>query len=233
MDIWQLYKYQEIDLEISANEKKLSEASVQLKEINEGAISTETYEKNKAILNKNKAKINQSNLEILSIEDQIKIQEKRLYGGTIVNTKELKNLEKDISLLKQKHDKIEEETLMLMEDCDVLDSKLEKAEIESQEKKAQIEDKKSVLNKLCIEIENNILGLKDKLKQQKTYIDNEAFDIYSLLKPKKNGIVVAKMQGNTCGGCHVNLPDYCMEKLRGRETVKCPICGRILLAATQ
>jgi uncharacterized protein len=55
---------------------------------------------------------------------------------------------------------------------------------------------------------------------------------YERLRARLGGVAVAKLEGNRCTGCHIELASSAVQELRcapADELTECPDCGRILI----
>jgi len=226
----QLYQLQEVDLELESNEQALNQITRQL---GESAAVIETQ---------NKLASERQHLEELTHQQQsvewdidditgkLTTVEEELYSGKIRNPKELTNLQQEIDSLKVKRNKLEDQTLEIMERVELatksvaaLDRELKRLEVEwqSQQKKLSTD-----MKKLKVVISN----LKHKRELLAIEIDQQAVDIYSELK-KLRGTAVAKVEQGICHGCRISLPVTELQRARSGSLVRCSSCGRILFSA--
>lgn len=64
-------------------------------------------------------------------------------------------------------------------------------------------------------------------------ISGEVLRRYDMIRKKRAGLGVSKVEGTICSACHVSLPPQQMIKVRRGETLEqCPRCLRILYSST-
>ncbi len=54
-------------------------------------------------------------------------------------------------------------------------------------------------------------------------------DRYERLRARLGGVAVARLDGNRCGGCHLDLSTAELADVRAVELADCPQCGRMLV----
>lgn len=166
---------------------------------------TELINKEKDLLNK--AELGQKQLEdeLGMLTVKIKREEGRLYGGEVSNPKELKSLQSEVRVLKDKRDSQEDELLALIEEVEKLRdelSKLNKAEVDFNKKADNLRAK--VLS-LTVEITASIENEEQKKREITAKIDAGLLELYQKLRREKRGVAVAKISGLTCLGCHMEM----------------------------
>lgn len=74
-----------------------------------------------------------------------------------------------------------------------------------------------------------ITGIERRRDTQKTKVPPPLLTTYEDLRRRKGGTAVAKIQGNTCAGCRIGIPDALRSRaLAGVAVAQCPSCERIL-----
>lgn len=161
-------------------------------------------------------------------EEKIKSNEKKLFGGSVTDPRELSNYQSEIDSLKSINSKMEDEILELMEKQEGLEAVIEslKKELDGLEILAkrirnEIGEKKEVLK-------HNIEGLKHRREDVVSRIPEEGLKKYNIVKSKKGGIAVSVIKDEFCGACNMEIPHTDMEKMVDSDTLyKCPLCGRL------
>ncbi len=223
----QLYQLQEVDLEIEANEKALSQATGQLGE--SPAVVTSRARLSAEHQHREELRRQQQSLEweIGDLAGKLKTAEEELYSGRIRNPKELTNLQHDIDGLKAKRRQLEDKDLELMDQVEratgtiaATESELKTLEAtwrqQQQQLSAQIEQLKAILSDLGQKRQQMVVG-----------IDPQAIEIYAELR-KRKGVAVARVEQGICRGCRISLPVSELQQVRSGRLVRCGSCGRIL-----
>lgn len=193
----------------------------------------ERLENNRTVIKNNlyslnkKLKKDESELEQLTGQQQ-EIT-KRLYGGSINNSKELTQLEQKLNELKNKGELLEDSILnLLQQKDDLLENKkkivqqLELDQVRYKNSKQQLEQEESKLKEL---LRQHLVKRKSLLSK----VSPELYNWYSKLKKEKSGQAVVMVKNEVCGGCHVGLSSYMVASVRsGKQLLTCENCGRIL-----
>jgi uncharacterized protein len=165
--------------------------------------------------------------DVEEITKNISQYNKKLYGGTVKNPKELQGLQQDVAILKPKLGSKEDELLDLM-------SKEESLQEKSREIAEQIKKIEQSWNKEKIEfekqkqqIEKNIEELTGQRAALLEGIDPEALRLYERIAGKK-GCAVVRVEQGRCQGCRLALPMSDLQRARGGILVQCSSCGMIL-----
>lgn len=228
-----LFRIQEINNRRKAIQKFITEAEQNTDLINYQTLKAEYRKKLTAISQKQKStqkKQLQLDLELKSCLEKIKQEETKLYGGSVVNSRELEQIQLKVCEYSNLKTKIEESMLQLMEE----EEKFVKYRDRLVEKDQANEDKLVILEG---QIKERIFEYKLELAE----LDSEIDELTSLIpedwlkKLEKiagshNGIGIAQIKSGCCGACHVTLSESLLQKAkRGEDQILlCENCGRII-----
>lgn len=156
--------------------------------------------------------------------------ERKLYGGTVRNPKELEDFEADLTSLRTQLRKREDALLEVMLEVD----EGEKALKEAEEALAGIEDswktEQASLGETQAMLKEEVATLQAKRSRQLDGIDQVDLGLYDILRERWNGTAVAVVERGLCQGCRISLPMSVLQKARaGLGLVQCVSCERILL----
>lgn len=226
--VWQLYRIQQIDNQLSENMRKLQELNSGENILNEIENLVKELGELQQNLRKKQASLKDKDLEVQKILNQIKSFEKKLYSGDSKNPKELSAWQQEIDNLKKLQSNIEDEMLILMEEIESFENTIrEKNEMINNKK----EEHSSIQNKFHKETEKMNLEFESlKMKREKLMdtIDKDLWKKYQELQESKEGIAIAKISKGFCGGCLMNLPESTIKRVQQRNLEFCNNCGRIL-----
>jgi predicted nucleic acid-binding Zn-ribbon protein len=154
----------------------------------------------------------------------------RLYGGTIVDSRELASLEHELAHLAPQRDAREERCLDLMEQIDTLNAALttQREEVERQER--AWEQAKPRLASEARELSEQITTLRADREPLAASLDPQSLSLYTRLRASL-GHAVAPISNGVCGACRVSLPPRDIQHARGSTLAICPNCRRILYSA--
>ena len=172
--------------------------------------------------------LDKSDGELTIAEEKRDSEERRLYAGGL-NARETDALMKEVEMLKRQTAEREEQTLALMDERDaqatVVDGKqadLDAATGEAEKLEAQIKT-------AWAEIDAEVARQEEKKAEAVKPIDAELMEAYEEMRPIKDGVAIARLGEDICGGCHLRLSEA--EKLQASKTdpPRCVHCRRILI----
>ena len=163
------------------------------------------------------------------LEQRLKQQQQRLYGGSVTNPKELHALQQDIQHLLAQQTRQEESALEMIEAAEALrEVEMRKAEALQAAKKSWEEaNLADTLRRQQLEGKHQELRIKrEKLANA---LDGELIRRYESMRKPKQGRVVSKVEQNSCQWCRVILTPSELQRVRmSTELQTCSNCGRIL-----
>ena len=225
-----LFDLQEIDLEIDARRAALSEAESRLGESEEVEAAAGVIQEREAGVQDLHKKLRASEWEVDDLTNKIKPLEKKLYGGSVHNPKELAGIEEDVHSLQARKRVLEDKELEVMSELEEAESSLAAARQDLSSLTAAWESEQQSLRQEQETLTAEIEDLEGKRSEQRGHIDGDALLLYDALRSKHQGRAVAKVERGTCGGCRISLPTSLLQKARGGADVivQCSSCERIL-----
>lgn len=155
---------------------------------------------------------------------------KELFGGKVINPREVANLEKEIEIIKRKQD-VEADSLLELYDelpplrkaFDELAAKMNKLVAERDEKrKAAVAEK--------AKIESTFKELSSRRPEATKGISAGLLARYDNIRQHHGGVgmvEIIKKTGN-CGGCGTHLPERTVSLLKDDKIALCESCHRLL-----
>lgn len=169
--------------------------------------------------------------QITDLKEKLADNEKRLYGGSITNIRELTALEEQHTSTSRELARAEE---LAPEARSAADEAQRQHEGFTQQLGTQEKEWKTTKRELKIEakkVSDECEQLMVKRSGTVADIDQEDLALYNSLLPRKNGTAVAMVERGICQGCRIKLPIREISRLTSsRRLVVCSSCGRILLA---
>jgi uncharacterized protein len=170
--------------------------------------------------------------EIDSMTRKAEADEKRLYDGSIVNIKEMEALQHEITSLRERRSRSEDELLEQMVRRDDLESRAGEANTLVQQTRARLE---AVGGEAVAELERIEEELAEKRVTREKLVpefDDELLELYEELRGQKRGVAVAALVDGVCQACHEKLSAMELDRLKRTEGVKrCEYCRRIVVFA--
>lgn len=226
----QLYRLQEVDLEIESNERALSQIASQLGESQAVVRTQNQLQLEQQRLEESRRKQRSAEWEVEDLVTKLTAAEETLFSGRIKNPKELTNLQHEVDAFKARRDQLEDKTLEIMDQVELSDTrvttisnKLETLKAEWQRQQQQLSDESEKLKAMLSD-----LGHKRQLLADE--IDPQAIEFYQVLR-KEKGTAVARVEQGICRGCRISLPTTELQQARSGNLVQCSSCGRILFLA--
>jgi uncharacterized protein len=225
----QLYRLQQVDLEIRAKKQRLGEVLRAQKETEALRTVRARLETADSTLSTWQKQRNELNGELESLNSKAKQTENRLYSGSVKNPKEMADLEQSLAALGRRRAALEEEMLEAMIMVEEAEAERETAVATYEQIKADWEtdqrDFKQEQNQLA-------LALNDLMSQSKTLrgrISDDLLAQYDQLSQQKNGEALALLKLNRCQGCQLTVSAHVAKQVQQGKLVNCGSCGRILL----
>jgi predicted nucleic acid-binding Zn-ribbon protein len=168
--------------------------------------------------------------EVDSLAQKSAAEERRLYDGSIVNTKELESLQREIENLKKRRGDREDELLGMMEEREQLEAAAAEARVESDRLRTSSDAAAVSAREELAHIETELVALTAKREDIVPAIDAELVELYDDLRAQKKGIGVAELIDGVCQGCHEKLSAMEMDRIKHAEGIRrCEHCRRIVV----
>ncbi len=228
----QLYALQEVDLSIELSRNALQEAEALIGNTDELEEAREEAVKRKDELRAAELTFKERENEANDLAQKIEPLEKKLYQGTILNPKELADLQKDVDSLKRRRSQLDDQAIEAMEALEEAQS----AQKEAQEKLDAMENDhqagQTVLHGRIAALESEIAELRSERDEQAAEVEPSLLQLYDRIAAIRQHRAVAKVEGGACQGCRLSLPSSLIQRARGGSNiVQCSSCERILLAS--
>lgn len=225
----QLYELQEVDLDVEHKTQALTQVKSQLGKDDDLVAARAALDLGKKHLADLEHQQKTSEWELTELGSKISVVEKKLYGGSVKNPRELTPFQQDMEILKGQRAEREDKLLALMMDVDSLqqDIGLKKSDFEKIGREWR-ENQQKLSNQLA-ELETEVAQLKQKRDMLASQIDSASLDLYEEMRRARQGQAVAKVVQGRCQGCRISLSVSDQQKARmGQELAQCSNCGRIL-----
>jgi hypothetical protein len=170
--------------------------------------------------------------EIDSIVAKLAAEEKRMYDGSIANAKELEALQHEISNLKERRSRAEDELLDQMVRREDLEARATTADAELVAVRARLEAVGGDAVRELEELEARLAEQRAARAALAPELDEELLELYEDLRRQKKGVGAAAIVDGVCQACHEKLSAVELDKLKHTDGVKrCEYCRRIVVFA--
>ena len=228
----ELYKYQELDVELKRLEKKLN-SNEYVKKINFSKETAKNCQLRMIEINIESKKILEEIDKITTVKSK-GVELVKKYTETDISNLDEKSVLEIVNKIKPIKKNIEE----LISRLTILENKMHSILEEFKELKKQIlsskkvfEENKAMVDKLREELEPQIESVKKSLLQQEKNIKPEIFQKYRNIKREGVFPVLVKLtDGKNCGYCRLEQSIHKLDKIKLQGFTECEQCHRIILA---
>lgn len=189
------------------------------------------HEAKKAEADRLAQELTDQELKQKSIEEKLKHAQKVLYGGTIVNPREVEAYEKDIAMLKRQQGEVEEKILELWEVVPPAKAEADRIAQEFKSIREQAQGGQSVMGAERSRLEAEFKELSAKRPEIASGIPAPLLKQYEAIRAKHGGIGMAEVVDKACGRCGTMLPERVLVALNEDKLMTCESCHRILFKA--
>ena len=169
-------------------------------------------------------------LEIDGLSSKIVASEKRLYGGSVTNPKELSDMQDEIASLKRRRGIMEDELLEAMIYSEEAEVELEACRATLADTDARWQADQAALKQELSELEARLEQVRDEREKSRQTIADDDLALYDKVRSRFGSVAVATLRDGVCGFCAVAPSSTKLARIRsGRELLQCGNCGRILL----
>jgi hypothetical protein len=225
----ELYALQEIDSAIDAARATLAAVEEQLGETEELIAARAAVEEHREALRALHESQRDVEYQVDDARSHVAAVEKKLYGGTVRNPKELEGLNDDANMLKGQLRRREDELLSHMMKVEEQETVLRQAEALLKEVDGRWRGEQADLLGQKERLETELAELDSSRGAQAGRIEGRVLALYDLLRDRHQGKAVAKVERGMCQGCRISLPMSVLQKTRsGFDVVQCVSCERIL-----
>lgn len=223
----QLYKLQQLDLELQSKQQELSDVEHQLSDNKALVVAKAKLASQKEQLEDARRKQKSSEWELEDLQEKLRRIDSKLYSGTTKDPKELVNLEKEVRGLKSQIGPKEDALLGLMSQVEEIEAKVKTTTEELARLKREWEQRQETFGPRKSEIETVLAKLRGDRNGLAKQIDSEAFNTYERIRLTR-GQAVVKVERGKCQGCHITVPTSQWQKAKAGDLIQCNSCSRIL-----
>ena len=162
------------------------------------------------------------------IDDKLKRIDKELYGGKIVSSREVENLEKEVAALKRQRDANDEKILALWEIVPPAKEAAAKLEAKIAEKQKQLIDRRKAALTEKATLEADFARLTKARPDATKGISPGLMNRYDGIRNRMDGVGMAEVtRKKTCSVCGTVIPERAVQSLIEDKVVTCESCHRM------
>jgi hypothetical protein len=170
--------------------------------------------------------------EVASVEAKAAEVDAKLYSGTITSPRELQGFQEDLESLRRRQRQLEDDVLVFMEQLEPLDADLAARAT----RRAELATEEERLAAALADAERAVEGELDDATAARARdvepIPADVLDRYDRLRKQHDGVAIARLVGNHCGGCHLTLSAVEVDRIKHEPPdalIYCEECGRLLV----
>ena len=147
----------------------------------------------------------------------------------VKTNKEYQAMLKEIETIENKNSEIEDEIISGLEEIDRMRTEVKTKEKDFESHRSQYEREKEKLEKEIAQLDYDLQEAEKRTAALRKQIRNELLKRYETIKGRRNGVAVALVWKEICGGCHMNIPPQMYNELQTSvDLLTCPNCNRII-----
>jgi predicted nucleic acid-binding Zn-ribbon protein len=168
--------------------------------------------------------------ETTSLDLRIQAEQARLYDGSVANPRELQSIEAEITNLRSRKARLEDEELDQMERREQMESRLPQLEAQVTEARDRLAEVEGSSERELTDVGGAITRHRSERERLVPEFDEDLLDLYESLRSQKRGVAAAALKDGVCQGCHEALSPLARDRLKRTEGIKrCENCRRILV----
>lgn len=166
---------------------------------------------------------------VADLTEKVNAAEAKLYGGVVVNPRELRGLQADVEMIKRQRWNQEETLLEVMVGLDLSTGNRDASAQQLEQMKRTWKAEQKSLVEEQERLRGETAALLERRGALVARVPPAETALYEQVR-KSRPQPVALMHNNTCGACRVGLPARTAQEVRSSPSpTRCPNCGRILL----
>jgi predicted nucleic acid-binding Zn-ribbon protein len=165
-----------------------------------------------------------------TLEQRIKAEQQRLYDGSVANPKELQAIQAELTNLRARKSRLEDEELDQMERREEMEKRLPALEGDMAEARKRLDDMEAASERELQQIGSSLAERRVEREKLVPEFDEELVELYEDLRAQKRGIGAAALKDGVCQGCHEKLSAVYLDRLKRQDGIRrCEYCRRILV----
>lgn len=227
--LWTLYELQQLDSALDAIKRQFAV-------MDRGQAEKAHYDEVKArhavaqaSLHASDGTLTDNKLELQGVEEKRKQAEKKLYGGSVTNPKELQAMSDEVDMLVKRRERLQETQTGLLHTLEA--ARRQEAEIKRELKLAiaAFNAKATAAQEQTALLKSQAETLLAQRNAAAKLIAPNWLERYETFRTKQHGIaIVALEDSNACGGCKMGVSRDIVFRVRAGENTVCENCGRML-----
>ncbi|MBL8060340.1 MAG: hypothetical protein JNK63_06450 [Chthonomonas sp.] len=161
--------------------------------------------------------------------DKIKSLEAKLYGGSVVNSKEAAGFEQEIESLKSTIDKNEMRSLELLDELPQAQGIARPIQVQIANLVREFTAKKKSDQEESVSLQAAFKAKSAERAPLAAEVDKPLLAQYDAIRQKYGGIGMSVVEKGSCGACGTLLPTKVIDSLDLDKVITCESCHRLLI----
>lgn len=166
--------------------------------------------------------------ELVIAEEKLGQQEKRLFAGGM-SARETEHMRMEVESLRVQKVRQEDEVLELLDTRESVEAELEAARGALADAKETEESLEAAISDAWRRIDAEVARREARKAEIVPTIDEDLLDLYTKLRSSRGGVVVGRLDGRTCGACHMELSASEHHQVLQQRPPRCIHCPAILV----
>jgi predicted nucleic acid-binding Zn-ribbon protein len=161
--------------------------------------------------------------------------EARMYADRNSAARDLQAMDAEIHHLTERRAELEEAELAVMEEQEPVDADLARLADQRAQLESAADSLRSAVAATDTVVAAELSALETSRALEAARVPADLLERYEALRARLGGVGAARLVGNRCDGCHLELPSAEVDRIRhlpAAEMVTCDQCGRILVRAS-
>ena len=163
-----------------------------------------------------------------SLRDKLKKLDKDLYGGSIVNPREVENVQKDMAMVQAQIDGLDERLLALYEELPVAEAAASDVKAETDRLRATVAEKQAAAKAEHAKLQTEYAATAKQRPPLAAKVGKPLLAQYDALRQKLGTGMATVAPTGRCAHCGMLVPEKARDALRQDRVVQCEQCRRIL-----
>jgi predicted nucleic acid-binding Zn-ribbon protein len=175
------------------------------------------------------SELTDTELKQRSIEDKLKKVEKEIFGGKVVNPREIEALEKEVGIIKRQRTEVEARILELWELVPPAQAEADGIETALAEKKHLLSLHQKQALRTKAQLESDYKARMAERPAAVKAVPGHLLTRYDSIRKGHHGIAMGQItRGRTCSACGTHLPERTIQGAKEEKIMTCDECHRIL-----
>jgi predicted nucleic acid-binding Zn-ribbon protein len=168
-------------------------------------------------------------LQQASLDDKLKRLERDLYGGKVVNAREVENINREIESIKRQKDRNDDRLLELLELVPPAQKAAKRVDVKLLDAKKRLAERRTKALEEKSTLEADFKRLTTVRPDVAKNVSPPLMARYENAKQRAHGIGMVEItKKNACGGCGTMVPERTVQLLKEDKLATCESCHRIL-----